>query len=421
VWQIGGHYQGGILLSRPLGAFALLADEDNGFAIDATTEDGTVSVKDVSTPGNNRNNNSINSSNLTQAGTSIKYVLWNDGTVRIVGVGAVAQQYNTTLSKFGILIEPAATNLALYSNDFTQAATWVAVNMTAALTATGPTGVSNSASTLTASAGNATILQSIVSGSSARLTAVWIKRRTGVGNIDLTQNNGGTWATQSVTGSWTRFPLSAVTSTDPVVGIRIVTSGDEVDVWGFQHETGSTVTSTIPTAGTTVTRAIDNVSVLTSTIPYSATAGTVYVDTSRLYAAASSPNAFPKYWQMDDGTNNEAVFTQLDAVGVQEESELNDGGVSQFNGQLGSAVAANTRLQITYAWADDDLDAVLNGGTVQTDTAITALPAAATVLHIGDRATADRTLLGYIYRLVYVPRQVETQDNNIETWRYNYP
>lgn len=166
-----------------------------------------------------------------------------------------------------ILPEPAATNLALRSNDFTNAS-WTKSNLTAAMTATGPDNVANSASTLTATAGNATALQAITSGSASRLTSVYIKRRTGTGNIDLTQDNGSTWTTQTVTSSWTRVSIVAVTSTNPTVGIRIVTSGDEVDVWCYQHETGTAATSPIITYGAAVTRAADNITLATSLWPY---------------------------------------------------------------------------------------------------------------------------------------------------------
>jgi len=188
--------------------------------------------------------------------------------------------------KTGIMVEPAATNLCLRSNDFTNAS-WTKSNMTTALTATGPDNVANSASTLTATAGNATALQAITSGSSSRVTSTYIKRRTGSGNIDLTQDNGSTWTTQTVTSSWTRVSLAAVTSTNPTVGIRIVTSGDEVDVYCFDHETGTVVTSGIITYGAAVTRAVDNISMATALFPLSATADTLFAQFT-LYASMTA-------------------------------------------------------------------------------------------------------------------------------------
>lgn len=55
----------------------LLDSETQGFAFDATVEEGTVSVKDTTTPANNLYNVKLNSSNLVQNGTSPKLVAWN--------------------------------------------------------------------------------------------------------------------------------------------------------------------------------------------------------------------------------------------------------------------------------------------------------------------------------------------------------
>ena len=183
---------------------------------------------------------------------------------------AAAVDYDqTTLAGRGLLVEPAATNLVLYGSDFTQTA-WTKSNLTAVFTATGPTGTANTASTLTATAGNATALQLLTSTSQLRATAVFLKRRTGSGNIDLTQDNGTTWATQAITSAWKRYELASVTSANPTVGIRIVTSGDAVDVAIYQHETipaSNIVTSPNPTFVGTIVRAADNYSFLLSQIP----------------------------------------------------------------------------------------------------------------------------------------------------------
>lgn len=156
-------------------------------------------------------------------------------------------------SRIGVRAEVQIVNLALYSNDFSQSA-WTKSNLTAAKTATGPSGRSNTASTLTATSANATALQSITSANAARRTSMFVKRRTGSGNIDMTQDNGSTWTTITVTSSWTRVNLAKVTSVDPTVGLRIVTSGDEIDVAYFQHEAWGVVTSPVETWASTVTR-----------------------------------------------------------------------------------------------------------------------------------------------------------------------
>jgi hypothetical protein len=94
----------------------------------------------------------------------------------VVGTGAAR----------GLLIEEGRTNILLHSRDLSNAA-WVKTSATATLTATGLDGVSNSASVVTATAANGIVRQSIVSASSARITSLYIKRRTGTGSVFLSQ------------------------------------------------------------------------------------------------------------------------------------------------------------------------------------------------------------------------------------------
>ena len=60
----------------------------------------------------------------------------------------------------GLLIEETRTNVVLHNRDLTNAA-WVKTNMTAVKDQTGVDGVANSASKITATAANATVLQTI--------------------------------------------------------------------------------------------------------------------------------------------------------------------------------------------------------------------------------------------------------------------
>lgn len=163
---------------------------------------------------------------------------------------------------WGLLCENAATNLALWSRDLTNAA-WALVTMTAAQTSTGLDGAANSCTRLTATAGNATVLQTLVASSVSRVLSFYVKRITGVGNIQTTQD-GSTWVTHNPAASgWTRISSAATTALNPVFGLRIVTSGDAIDVDCCQLEatgSGSSGSRTTPIITTTVavTRAADS-------------------------------------------------------------------------------------------------------------------------------------------------------------------
>jgi hypothetical protein len=324
----------------------------------------------------------------------------------------IPQSYDTVGAKYGILTEPAATNLALYSDDFTNAA-WTKSNMNTAKTATGPDAVANSASTLTATNSNATALQAITSGSAARITGFWVKRRTGSGNIDLTQDNGSTWQTMTVTADWTRVELTVATLANPTVGIRIVTNADAVDVFGFQHEVGSVLTSTIPTLGSTVTRAKDLITAPTSSFPFLYSDSTMYADGRHINQGGTTNHGY--YHAIDAGT-----FANINVAYWAEDSDAfrlatlstAGGGLSVTQG-----TALSSRDQITAAFKTNDAAITVNGAAISADTSGNVIATGTgTTYRIGNDPTPLTFGPTYFYRLVYVPRRVI--DGDLPNWRY---
>ena len=100
-------------------------------------------------------------------------------------------------SPLGLGIWEARTNVALWNRDLTNAA-WTASNVTAAKNQTGVDGVANSASSITATAGNGTILQAITLASSAGFQTAYVKRLVGTGTIYMTMDGGTTWVDDHV-------------------------------------------------------------------------------------------------------------------------------------------------------------------------------------------------------------------------------
>ncbi len=304
-------------------------------------------------------------------------------------VYSLPRDYNpTTGAALGVLVEEQRTNLCLYSDDFTNVA-WVKVNVTAAKTATGPDGVANSASTLTATLANGTVLQTITSASAGRVTSMFVKRRTGTGAIEMTQNNGVLWTAVTVTANWTRVSVPSATILNPIVGVRIVTSGDEIDVALFQIENGAFITSPIPTVASQVTRAADNISILTSAFPYSATAGTV------AYEVKPAAVSFPFAYEFSDGTAGERILSN---AGAAAHLAVTDGGVTQADIDAGT-ITAGVFNKAAQAFSANDFAAVIAGGTVGTDTSGT-MPTV-TTLRLGYQFNSVNFLNGHIKRLAY--------------------
>ena len=170
--------------------------------------------------------------------------------------------YSGTLWQQGYLCEPQITNRLLYSEDFSNAA-WAKTNVTVTANSTAAPDGATTADTLTATAANGTVIQDLGVVASAKKTgSLWLKRKTGSGNIQLTMDGGTGWTTVAVGADWTRFPITQ-TLADEDFGVRIVTSGDEVYAWGGQIEQangwsgGAWMTTYVPTTSAAVQRKSD--------------------------------------------------------------------------------------------------------------------------------------------------------------------
>jgi hypothetical protein len=193
-----------------------------------------------------------------------------------------------------LLLEDTRANLLASPSDFSNAA-WVKTTMTVGTGIADPTG-GTAACTLTASAGNATAVQTLSAGTSrARANAVWLRRRTGTGAINVLKADGSVYVAQTLTGTWQRFPVAAAAaSTARVAGIQIVTNGDAVDAYDYDLEDFSFVTSDPPG-----TRGADFYSMPFTTPPGEMT---VYVKFVELGSILSLGNA--RAWEICDAPGN---------------------------------------------------------------------------------------------------------------------
>lgn len=218
-----------------------------------------------------------------------------------------------TLACRGLLIEEARTNLLLHNRDLTQAA-WVKTNITATRDQVGIDGAANTATRIAATAANATVLQSITSGLATRATTGYVRRVLGSGVVEMTQDNGVTWVPVTVTSAWTRVGPASAAVTNPVVGFRLVASGDEIAVDYLQCESGALfATSPIETAGAQVTRALE--ACLIDGAAFSSfwrqDAFTVAVAFTRNSTNSAVAQAL---WAVSDGTANNRVSLVVEAT-----------------------------------------------------------------------------------------------------------
>lgn len=325
-------------------------------------------------------------------------------------------EYDLTDLQYYIRHDPAATNIALYNRDLTNAA-WTAVNITAARTATGIDGQANGATTLTASASDGTIKQAITSTSGTRVTSMYVKRRTGTGSVYMTQDDGTTWTEITVPASaWGRVDIPAVTSTNPTVGIKIATSGDAIDVDFFQHEKGTgsdpaARTAPIPTFATSRARTYDK---LTWTGFPTAAAMSVIVDYASNTFDSNGGTAY--HWGVVGANANERVSMRAD-VGL---TFVAGGATVASITDISIKASSSRRSRMAFRFATNDFAAARDGILGTLDTSGAAPTITSFIIGAFNDISGQTTKPVKIYGLTILTRAM-TDAQLIAATSENYP
>lgn len=198
---------------------------------------------------------------VTFTRATAKYVQRADGTVVALTSGQPGIDYR------GFAIELGHTNSLLWARDFTQA-DWVKTDLTAAKTALGADGTFASASTLTATGANGTALQTLAIAAAARTSSFFVRRRVGTGAISITRDGSNyTAITSSISSAgYTRVSLTS-SQLNPVIGFKIATSGDAIDVDFAQDEAGSYMHSPVLTTTVAATYNVDIAQMASTNLP----------------------------------------------------------------------------------------------------------------------------------------------------------
>jgi hypothetical protein len=350
----------------------------------------------------------------------------------------IPQTYDAYEDCFAIRSEDAATNLLLQSQTFDNAS-WTNGNSSeTANTHTAPDGTTTADTITSDGTLGSNIRQSVTTSSGSAYTAsCYLKAGTTdwvfLQLSDLVDDSAGAYfnlatgevGTEATDGTWTHtasptitaigngWYRCTVTTTVNVVSTtcRILHSDgdgdvdvaidDTVIVWGAQVELGTVATSYIPTVTSTVTRAEDNISWAVASTPYSATNGTVWSD-SKLVMNDATLNVATIWSVYEDASDRIGVYGD----GTNWRFFCVNGGSTVVHGTLNPQVM-DTRTQISYAFKTNDHDASQDGGALVTDETGTLSDLSNDNFYLGRDGAA--CVSGHlIYRLVYVPRQVET-------------
>ena len=301
-----------------------------------------------------------------------------------------------TLAPKGILIEEQRVNLLTYSNDFTNGV-WAKVSATLTTGISDPAG-GTSATTVTATALSA-IQQAPTIATGTYSISVWIRRRTGTGQVSL-RCGDLTLIPITVTSSWVRYTATAVATTTTVrLAVILDVSGDEVDIWGAQLEAGAFATSYIPTVASQVTRTADICSIVAPNFApwYNQSEGTFVV--SVLAGPTSLTDAQTALYVSD--------ATAINLINIRRNTASNVASLLQTSGGSGagltplSPVTSNSIYKNATAYALNNANSATNGTLATLDTVVST--PVVDRLFIGINPAGPVSCNGHIRSVTYYP------------------
>jgi hypothetical protein len=365
-----------------LNAFTGIARRKNRFRLLPANGDGSTLTLDFTT--------GVLDPRLTftRASTTATYIN-SSGYVTTAGTDVPRFDHDpTTLAPRGLLVEGQATNLLNWSASFATSGgtnnNWADTSITRT---TGQADPANGTTAIrfTASAGNATVISSAAIGTSAARTfSVWLRRVTGTGNIQYTQNNGTNWTTQAITATWTRYTFTH--TVDHRVGIRIVTSGDVIEMWGAQLETGSGASSYIPTGASQATRVQDLVSITSTNFSSwwtSNNPASFLVDVS----STNRPLANHIFRMADSSGSAYGYQSYFNSTTMPMQVRAAMSSTASSDVAIGSNLAANTRTKIGFTVETASLKRFRDGSLANTLNTPTLPPNMLTQMYIGGTST----------------------------------
>jgi hypothetical protein len=313
----------------------------------------------------------------------------------------------------GLLVEEQRTNMATYSEDFSNAAYGISGVTVLANQVAAPDGNTTADKLTMTSSG--TFYQSPLYGSAGTQTgSVWLRAdSTQTVMLRIANDSGGesTTSTITVTTSWQRFSVARTFAANPTkiwfgIDQRTALGGPNAAAtiygWGYQIELGSFPTSYIPTTTAAVTRSADVCQITGTDFSgfWNASEGSLVVQYDRhnvptsngvLFAASkvSSPLQNLIYNFASSGNENLSVY---------------NGNIEQATFAIGSIPSVGTSAKIGFCYKVNDFAGTLNGSAVVADTSgsVTAVEQ----IGIGYIHGTTANFNGHISRLSYYPTRL---------------
>lgn len=331
------------------------------------------------------------------------------GTLRTATTNEPRFTYDhATLQPLGLLIEEARTNLVTWSDDFTQGrfnlfnSGTVMANQRAA-----PDDTVTVDKLENTSAGNWYYGRNItLADNTTYVYTVWCALEDGNTGLSLrAQQNGGAFpvygsqtVTQEISSGLVRAQLVFTKPADGSqarIGLQLA-AGQAGYVWGEMLEASSTATSYIPTAGSTVTRAADNV--FTDALEwYRSSEGTFVVE-----GLVPSTGFLLVFGQ---GATGSAPRGHIINTSSQVQLFMADNSVTRnVNGSNFSALGTNSKISSTF---DASYINLAKDGILATSSVGLTVPSTITRMAVGRRyGLANSYYSGAIKSIIYYPKRL---------------
>jgi len=314
-----------------------------------------------------------------------------------------------------LLVEGQATNLLNFSQTFDVVGgtqnNWLDTTLTrVSTTKTSPSGSTN-AIEFRANAANSTVISTVALGTSAlRTFSVWMRRVTGSGAVEMTNDNGTNWSPRTLSSVWTRFTLTSTNLHQ--VGIRITTLNDAVEIWGAQLEDVQIATSYIPTTTATAVRSADTAITNNFTSgrlrwpQYNTGTGTMFVEAA--YRFRGVAGGYPRPINFISGAPTIAFGLFMD-VNATSPSNLGpecqtDVGVLYANTANADAAMFKHAFTAYSSGLSAVIDQAISGVTGASATTVAVPSLTAANLHLNWNASVDMPVM-FVRRIQYWPRR----------------
>ena len=286
------------------------------------------------------------------------------GLIEVVGKDKLRIDYKDS-SNGVALLEPARTNVLIYSQGFSQSVwnTGSTRSVTFEPTSTiDPEGKTNAYRMTSTAKDNQVASVTLISSGTTYTGSIYVKRVSGTGNVIIRDvNNNANEYSLLPSDGWKRISATAQSnSTNGRLYVNLNTVGDSIEIWGAQLEAGSYATSYIPTSGSAVPRAADVANGAGNSEVFNDSEGVLFAEVSGLSADSDT-----KRISISDGTSSNRVTIYLlnNAIGFVQVSAGSVNINTNFTGY-----DAKLSHKIIAKYKENDFALWVNGYEIFTDT-----------------------------------------------------